>query len=345
VEIKQPFFSVIIPTTGGRLENLELVLTSLSQQIFPKQLFEVIVVNDGGEEEAYDLTMGFANDFGHNLTYIYTDKYEPLLFGKSIDEIIDVEYRGYGHVDEPEGKIPNIQPRNKGVEFAISDFFIFADSDIILPPTALACYFQDILHNPSRIILGVYHWLYPMHITPNDVITRFDDIINERLAKKLLTEIEPKQTHNIMRDYIMRDYRMPHFNEYPPDKVFKQPGHMNLALACFSGNICWPRTIFEDVGGYTPYLSAGAHEDGFSGIALYKRGHGISFDGRIVGGHLYHPRNVQWVEDLKWKRGEIMWLNEQHADCPEMTDIIEMTRKEMELLGVGEWKDKGGLGW
>jgi len=174
-----------------------------------------------------------------------------------------------------------------------------------------------------------------MHVTPEDVTTRFDDIINERLAKKLLSEVEPdgKQTHNIMRDY-----RMPHFEEYPPDVVLTQPGHLNLALACFSGNICWPRTIFEDIGGYTPYLHAGAHEDGFSGIDIYKRGHGISFDKRIVGGHLYHPRNVQLVEDWKWKRGEIPWLNEQHADCPEMEDIIEITKREMEQLGITGWK-------
>jgi len=180
-----------------------------------------------------------------------------------------------------------------------------------------------------------------MHITPEDVATRFNDIIEERLAKKLLSKVDLKgQTHNIMRDY-----RTPHFEEYPPDMVFTQPGHVNIALSCFSGNICWPRHIFEDVGGYTPYLAAGAHEDGFSGLALYKRGHGISFDGRIIGGHLYHPRNVEWVENLKWKRGEIMWLNEQHADCEEMTDIIEMTKKEMELLGVADWKEKGELGW
>jgi len=241
-----------------------------------------------------------------------------------------------------EGVTEDIQPRNKGALYAKSDFFIFADSDIILPPNALSLYFQDMMHDPNRVVLGVYHWLYPMHITTEDVLTRFDDIINERLAKKLITEIEPsgKPTHNICRDYRMKD-----FQANPPDVVFKQPGHINHALSCFSGNICWPRTIFEDVGGYTPYLHAGAHEDGYSGIDIYKRGHGISFDGRIVGGHLYHPRNVAWVEKLKWERGEILWLNEQHADCPEMTGVIEMTKKEMERLGVGDWKERGKLGW
>lgn len=341
MEIRQPFFSVIVPTTGGRLQNLELVLTSLSNQYFPKQLYEVIVVNDGGEKEASSVAQGFLQSFSR-LFYIYGEKFTPLSFDKSIDAIREVPCVSWDGISDYDGIIQDIQPRNKGAEFARGDFFIFADSDIILAPTALSLYFQDMMHNPNRIVLGVYHWLYPMHVTPDDVLTRFDDIINERISKYMLSEIEPTgvQSHNICRDYRMADFRA-----FPSDVVFQQPGHINHALSCFSGNICWPRTIFEAIGGYTSYLAAGAHEDGYSGIDIYKHGYGISFDGRIIGGHLYHPRNVQWVEDLKWKRGEIMWLNQQHADCPEMTGIIELTNQEMERLGVGDWKEKGKLGW
>jgi len=54
---------------------------------------------------------------------------------------------------------------------------------------------------------------------------------------------------------------------------------------------------------------------------------------------------VKWVEWLKWERGEIDWFNQQHADFEEMTGIIEATEEEKKRLGVGEWKDKGGLGW
>ena len=337
MEIKQPFFSVIVPTTGGRLENLELVLTSLSNQYFPKSLFEVIVVNDGGEKQAvFQLVQSFLGSF-HSLMYLYTNRFDPLNFDMQLDDILEVTEQNYwedGQMMEID-PLPNIQPRNKGVFPSNADFFIFADSDIILAPTALSLYFQDMVENPNRVMLGVYHWLYPMHVTPNDVLTRFDDIIEERLAKKLLSEIEPtgKQTHNICRDMRMGD-----FIEHGPEETITQPGHINLALACYSGNICWPRTIFEDIGGYTPYLHAGAHEDGFSGIDIYKRGHGISFDRRIIGGHLYHPRRVDIVEEWKWKRGEIPWLNEQHADCPEMTGIIEMTTEEMKRLGVADWK-------
>jgi hypothetical protein len=345
METQQPFFSVIVPTTGGRIHNLELVLTSLKNQIFPKSMYEVIVVNDGGEQQALEVAKRFEDAFGV-LKYIYTERFEPLDFGKTPDDIVYCDYTKclcWPNRDWEKGGILNVQPRNKGVFYlADADFFIFADSDIILCPTALACYFQDMVENPDRVVLGVYHWLYPMHITPEDVTTRFDDIINERLAKYLMEEVEPsgQQTHNIMRDY-----RMPDFEANSPDTVFRQPGHINHALSCFSGNICWPRTIFEAIGGYTPYLHAGAHEDGYSGIDIYKHGYGISFDRRIIGGHLYHHRNGQLIESWKWERGEIPWLNEQHSDCPEMSDIIELTKQEMERLGVAGWKEKGKLGW
>lgn len=352
MEIKQPFFSVIVPTTGGRLENLELVLTSLANQIFPKQLYEVIVVNDGGEELAMDMVRGFKGNFS-TLLYAYTKKFEPLSFDLDISDIQTIEYNIWEWMlsgDNPlrgQGgfKVGDIQPRNKGANIANADFFIFADSDIILSPTALSCYFQDMMHNPDRIMLGVYHWLYPMHVTPEDVATRFDAVINEHIAKKMLSEVEPDgiQTHNIMRDLRMKD-----FNTYAPDEVFTYPGSLNAGMAMFSGNICWPRYIFEDLGGYSPYLAAGAHEDGFSGILAYRAGHGISYDNRIIGGHLYHHRNVEWVNWLKWQRCEVGelrgYINKQFADFDEMTDIIAATEEEHRRLGVADWKE-GGPEW
>lgn len=353
MKVKQPFFSVIIPTTGGRLENLELVLTSLANQVFPKQLYEVIVVNDGGDKEALDLVKTFEDSF-NSLKYIYSNKFEPLDFDKSLEDIPFADYlevECWPDKDWERGGVENVQPRNKGVFLADADFLIFADSDIILCPTALACYFQDMMHNPDRIMLGVYHWLYPMYVTPEDVATRFDAVINEHLAKKMMEEVEPlnsktgkhDQTHNIMRDLRMKD-----FNTYTPDDVLKSPGSLHAGMAMFSGNICWPRYIFEDIGGYTPYLAAGAHEDGFSGISAYRAGHGISYDNRIIGGHLYHHRNVEWVNWLKWQRcgeGELRgYINKEFADFDEMTDIVAATEEEYRRLGVADWKE-GGPEW
>jgi len=244
--------SVIIPVARGRLENLRLVLTSLTCQTFKD--FEVIVINDGGERAAEGVALSFSE---LSIRYFRTPRFVP----------------GVG-----------VQPRNKGALLANSDLYVFADSDVILRSNALALYVEDMNLNSNRIVAGVYHWLTPMDVTPNDVFDRFDDIIAEKLPPR---KIELPPTHSICRDY-----RMDSFNIAQPQEVFNSK---EMLLGAFSGNICWPSGIFWDVGGFWNELSAGLVEDGASGLAAHFAGHCISFDRRIIGGHLYHPRNLAYI--------------------------------------------------
>jgi len=244
--------SVIIPVASDRLENLRLVLTSLTCQTFKD--FEVIVINDGGGVDIERLIRRF---HGLDLHYVRIPKFVP----------------GVG-----------IQPRNVGAQLARHDFYVFADSDVILRSDVLELYVEDLNLNSNRIIAGIYHWLTPMHITTSDVEQRFDDIIAEKLPPRKIS-IPP--THSICRDY-----RMATFNAVEPHEVFHT---REMLLGAFSGNICWPKDIFWDTGGFWNELSAGLVEDGASGLAAYFAGHSISFDRRIIGGHLYHPRNLAFI--------------------------------------------------
>jgi len=297
-------FSVIVPTTGGRMENLDLVLTSLERQYFPRDDFEVIVVNDGGELETRDLVADYQGKFG-KLSYILSSKFVPISLPQVAPLDIEATVTIWGEGGDIVKLVPNEQPRNKGARQAENPFYIFADSDVILPPNTLALYNEDMSNNPSRIMLGIYHWLHPMIVTHKDVIERFDDVIHHRLQKIPLSE---PQTHNICR----------------------------AALACFSGNICWPKDLFWGIGGYDNHVHAGAHEDGLSGLTAYFKGYGISYDKRIVGGHLYHGRNVNYIQSFKWQ--EIEYINSQFEDEPEFKGVIEATQREQEALGVAGWK-------
>lgn len=320
-------FSVIVPTTGGRMENLDLVLTSLECQWFPRDDFEVIVVNDGGELETKDLVATYRGKFG-KLSYIFSPKFVliplPQIAPLDVEATITI-WGGGGDIIK---LVPNEQPRNKGARQAENPFFIFADSDVVLPPNALALYNEDMSNNPNRIMLGIYHWLHPMIVTQRDVIERFDNIIHHHLQKVPLSE---PQTHNICRDM-----RLKTFLETTPNDVFQKPGNLGAALACFSGNICWPKELFWGIGGYDNHVHAGAHEDGLSGLRAYFEGYGISYDKRIVGGHLYHSRDVGYIMSFKWQ--EMEYINSKFKDEPEFKGVIEATEREQEALGVAGWK-------
>lgn len=320
-------FSVIVPTTGGRMANLDLVLTSLEHQWFPKSDYEVIVVNDGGEAQVKGLVASYAGKFGR-LVYVVSPKFLPIPLAQVAPADVEMTMTIWGEGGDLVQMIPNEQPRNKGARIAENEFYIFADSDVILAPSVLALYNEDLTNNPNRVVLGIYHWLHPMAVIKRDVIERFDDVIHHRIQKVPLNK---PQTHNICRDM-----RLKAFEETTPDELHQKPGHLNDALATLSGNICWPKEIFWSIGGYDPHLHAGAHEDGLSGLEAYFAGHALSYDKRIVGGHLYHDRNAAYIESFKW--AEIKYLNDKFKDEPEFKGVLEQSEEEMRRLGVLEWK-------
>jgi len=309
------------------MKNLDLVLCSLANQYFPKDDYEIIVVNDGGEPEVKDLVASYKGEFG-KIVYIVSPKFESIPLSQVAPTDVEATITIWGEGGDLIKLVPNEQPRNKGARQAEHGFYIFADSDVVLSPMTLALYNQDISNNPDRIILGIYHWLHPMEITKRDIIERFDDIVHHRLMKVPLNR---PQTHNICRDM-----RLKNFEATTPDEVHRAPNHMNDGLACFSGNICWPKNLFWDIGGYNPYLHAGAHEDGMSGLTAYFAGFGISYDKRIIGGHIYHDRDISYVESFKWAEIEI--INDKFKDEPEFKGVLEQTEEEKKQLGVGDWK-------
>lgn len=96
------FFSIVIPLYN-RPEEVDELLSSLCYQTHPH--FEVIIVEDGSERKS------------HNVVDSYRDR-------------LDITYH----------EKPNSGPglsRNAGAELAKHEYFIFFDSDCIIPPTYL----------------------------------------------------------------------------------------------------------------------------------------------------------------------------------------------------------------
>lgn len=105
----------IIVATYNRLEEIIELLNSSSKLNFPVELFEFVFVDDGST----DNTASFIQDLGKNSEF-------------------NIQY--YFQQNKGPGAA-----RNLGMQKAKGDYFIFVDSDCILPPDWLSKIDRDLL--------------------------------------------------------------------------------------------------------------------------------------------------------------------------------------------------------
>lgn len=107
------FVSVLIPVYND-IERLEICLGSLDQQTYPKNLYEVIVVDNGSDDNIEELVGNF-------------------------DQI------AYTYEDQP----GSYAARNKGISVAKGDIIAFTDSDCIPKPDWIESGVSNILAAPN----------------------------------------------------------------------------------------------------------------------------------------------------------------------------------------------------
>jgi glycosyltransferase involved in cell wall biosynthesis len=118
---KQPFFSIIIPTYN-RTAQLTNCLHSLTLLDYPRNCFEVIVVNDGGETKLEAIADTFRNQINLNL------------------------------ITQPHSG--PAAARNTGAAKAKGEFLAFTDDDCIPSPDWLQVLASHFAEMPDYIIGG-----------------------------------------------------------------------------------------------------------------------------------------------------------------------------------------------
>ncbi|MEQ9450231.1 MAG: glycosyltransferase [Pseudomonadales bacterium] len=119
-------FAIIIPCYNDA-DVLGRSLNSVAQQTHP--VSEIIVVNDGSNDETETLVRDYQNKHPGTCSYHYQTN-----SGVSVS-------------------------RNKGIELAGSDYLIFLDADDELHPTALETYLSTLQNSPDqKWLIGDHQW-------------------------------------------------------------------------------------------------------------------------------------------------------------------------------------------
>ncbi|HID20313.1 MAG TPA: glycosyltransferase [Methanophagales archaeon] len=102
-----PFVSVLVPARNEE-ENIGECLTSLIQQVYPKDRYEIVVVNDRSTDNTCDIIKNFEGQYANVIC-------------------LNVETL-------PEGMVGKQHAVKRGLEFCNGEIILNTDADCILPP-------------------------------------------------------------------------------------------------------------------------------------------------------------------------------------------------------------------
>lgn len=219
-------------------------------------------------------------------------------------------FKGRGNLKYIYSNVPKLHtwnasvPRNFGALIAdpASRAFLFVDSDVKLPSEALLNYWEDFGKNPERVVIGPYDFYREG---------------NENIG--------------------VADVRNLKFTEVSVDDTFDT---VHDGLACFGGNILFPREIFWSVKGFSVDTHIGL-EDGDMGLKLWKKGVKFSYDARTRGVHQWHETPTDRFPTNMHEH--INALNQKHfhmdtSDVDKSMDLISASRDTYASWGITGWE-------
>jgi len=149
--------SIIIPTYN-RKDLLEVTLTSLFYQNYPKENYEIIVVDDGSSDGTLDMVKKLKPTC--NLKHIYWPRNKPYKFG------------------EPRNRVG--PARNLGVKQAKGEILLFIDSDVIAQPDLLSEHINT-HKNGKKLVIGARKNLSRENFSKSTVISKISQNKFDRL--------------------------------------------------------------------------------------------------------------------------------------------------------------------
>lgn len=297
-------YSVIIPSYNRSLQ-LMLTLTAFEKQTYPKDQFEVIVVNDGSTDDTLERLQQYS-----------------------------VPYRlAVVNLAETSGRSA---ARNRGVAEANGEYIIFCDPDFLVSPNFIHAHDSYHQQHSKAVVSGVpylfmnaYTQLHPdfseeekmamagvllpaglwgehfWHTNERIEIVTREDILNDtdRLLK-VIAPWEPVKSH----------YDQFHTTDVAP------------WLMAITRNLSLSKQLFDRVGGFNEAFQKHGLEDWELGYRLHRSGCTFISMKEPVGYHQEHPSGHR-TEDTQGENIRIMFKTHGFVD-PELSLFAVMSPSE-----------------
>jgi glycosyltransferase involved in cell wall biosynthesis len=179
----QPLLSVIV-TTFQRPNHLRRALASLAMQTNVRDQFEVIIVDDGSQDDTYDVVVQARRSYDY-----------PLVF-------LTHEHNGFHPA----------RSRNEGIATALAPYLIFLDGDCVVPQDHLSSYLE--FQRPSEALAGDGYWL---DLETSQRITITSILRGDPLPQPTVEQSRAvlKRHRRFLRDAWLRKLRMRRVLEKP----------------------------------------------------------------------------------------------------------------------------------
>lgn len=315
-------FSIVIPAFNNA-KALMLTLTSLELQTFPKDRFEVIVVDDSSDDETAEAVKA------------YTPAYRLVYISNSVRK-----GRAY--------------TRNVGASCAQGRYLVFLDADFMLVPDCLKILREYHHRYPKHVISG-----FPESLRA--VYTQYYPEFSAHRKKKMRRILQPhglwnnkwatnKRIADILKpDDIRRDFGIVRSviasagasKKYA--EAIRSTAHAPWIMF-ITRCVSIKRKYFNEVGGFEERFTTYGIEDWELGYRLHK--HGLPFKSvrRIIGFHQEHPSTYR-KDDSQFDNLRIFYDIHGSKD-PELSLIclchpLQNPVLYKSLLGtISEWKSR-----
>lgn len=267
-----PQLSVIIPTYN-KAADLDCTLMGFARQTFKD--FEVVVINDGGDDE----------------TELVVNKYNSML---------SIQY----------SKQPNqgrSTARNQGLELAQGEYIIHIDSDRLPDENFVKAHQETLASRKKTVVIGLKHCVLRKY---TDSLKIFDSgkkgymdllIRNKISLESILEEEQELFSANLLQENFPEAIRKSYLFEGPDNfpevrEVFTnqfERFHFGWVLAT-TGNMSYQRTdeqLDENFIGW-------GGEDTDLAFQLYQKGYRFVFNPEAVNYHQEHPRERIVLKEL-----------------------------------------------